>query len=138
MAHACINVHIAHIFIVSFLSVDILIEGLGTRLRTKGRSLLAILVPPPEHPTSGKCWPRVQISEKIRGKIHLVTLRTMLDTHPNFHTFRQEFEHASRNTAFFSRCNSEDGKCELHMHSFVYYSCLQLLLFLCGLHQLMP
>ena len=32
----------------------------------------------------------------------------------NFHTFRQEFECANRNAAFFNHCNSEDGKCELY------------------------
>jgi len=48
------------------------------------------------------------------GKIRLVTLRTI---HSNFHTFRQEFERANKN-AFFNHCNSEDGKCELHVHSF--------------------
>ena len=46
------------------------------------------------------------------------TLRTILDTLSNFHTFRQEFEHVNRNATFFNHCNSEDGKCELHMHSF--------------------
>jgi len=48
----------------------------------------------------------------------MVTLRTILDTRSNFHTFRQEFEHANKNAAFFYHCNSEDGKCELHMNSF--------------------
>ena len=38
---------------------------------------------------------------KIGGKIRLVTLRTILDTRSNFHTFRQEFETANRNAAFF-------------------------------------
>ena len=37
---------------------------------------------------------------------HLVTLHTILDTCSNFHTFRQEFEHANRNAAFFNHCNS--------------------------------
>ena len=37
----------------------------------------------------------------IGGKIRLVTLRTILDTRSNFHTFRQEFECANRNAAFF-------------------------------------
>ena len=36
----------------------------------------------------------------------------------NFHMFRQEFERANRNATFFNPCNSEDGKCELHVHSF--------------------
>jgi len=31
---------------------------------------------------------------KIRGKIRLVTLRTILGIPQNFHTFRQEFERA--------------------------------------------
>ena len=44
-------------------------------------------------------------------------LQTTVYTRSNFHTFRQEFEHCNRN-AFFNRCNSEDRKCELHMHSF--------------------
>ena len=37
---------------------------------------------------------------KIGGKIRLVTLRTIVDTHSNFHTFRQEFDRASRNCIF--------------------------------------
>ena len=50
--------------------------------------------------------------------IHLVTLHTILDTHTNLHTFRQEFERTNRNAAFFNHCNSEDRKCELQMHLF--------------------
>ena len=50
---------------------------------------------------------------KIGGKIRLVTLRTILDTRSNFHTFRQEFETANRNTAFFNHCNSEDGSAKM-------------------------
>ena len=38
---------------------------------------------------------------KIGGKIRLVTLRTILGTCSNFHMFRQEFERANRNAAFF-------------------------------------
>jgi len=57
---------------------------------------------------------------KIGGKICLVTLRTILDTRSNFHTFRQEFERANRNAAFFNHCNSETGS--------VRYTCIHLLL----------
>ena len=38
--------------------------------------------------------------KKSEEKICLVTLRTILDTRSNFHTFRQEFECANRNTTF--------------------------------------
>jgi len=52
----------------------------------------------------------------------VVTLRTILDTCSNFHTSRQEFERANRNAAYFNHCNSEDGKCELHVHSFAIFA----------------
>ena len=42
------------------------------------------------------------------------------------HTFRQEFERANRNATFFNRCNSEDGKCELQVHSFTILACVWL------------
>ena len=63
---------------------------------------------------------------KIGGKIRLVTLRTILDTRSNFHTFRQEFERANRNTAFFNHCNSGDRKCELRVHSFAILASVRL------------
>jgi len=66
-------------------------------------------------------------------KIRLVTLCTILDTHSNFHTFRQEFERANRNAAFFDHCNPEDRKCELHMHWFTILASVWL-----QLCQLMP
>ena len=59
---------------------------------------------------------------KIGEKIRLVTLRIILDTHSSFHMFRQEFECANRNAVFFNPYNSEDAKCELHVHSFTIYS----------------
>jgi len=71
--------------------------------------------------------------EKIGGKIRLVTLRTIPDTRSNFHTFRQEFERANRNATFINHCNSEDGKCELHVHSFTILASVWL-----QLHQLTP
>ena len=46
---------------------------------------------------------------------------------------RQEFERANRNAAFFDHCNSEDGKCELHVHSFTILASMWL-----QLRQLMP
>ena len=70
---------------------------------------------------------------KMGGKIRLVTLRTILGTHSILHTFRQEFERANRNAAFFNHCNSEDGKCELHLHSFTILTSMWL-----QLRQLMP
>jgi len=50
-------------------------------------------------------------ARKIGRKIRLVTLHTILDTHSNFHTFRQEFEHTNRNAAFFNHCNSVSYMC---------------------------
>jgi len=76
-------------------------------------------------------------SGKIRGKIRPVTLHTILDTRSNFHMFRQEFERANRNAAFVNHCNSEDGKCELHVHSFTILACTMCCVWL-QLRQLMP
>jgi len=71
--------------------------------------------------------------KKIGRKIRLVTLRTIIDTRSNFQTFRQEFEHANRNTAFFNHCNSEDRKCELRTRAFTILASVWL-----QLHQLTP
>ena len=70
---------------------------------------------------------------KIGGKICLITLHTILDTCSYFHTFRQEFERTNRNATFFNHCNSEDGKCELHVLSFTILASVWL-----QLRQLMP
>ena len=48
-------------------------------------------------------------ARKIGGKIRLVTLCTILDTRSNFHTFRQEFERANRNAAFFNHWIQKTG-----------------------------
>ena len=61
-----------------------------------------------------------------------ITLRTILDTRSNFHMFRQEFERANRNAAFFNHCNSEDGKCELHVHLFTVLASVWLQFFWLG------
>jgi len=45
----------------------------------------------------------------IRGKICLVTLRTILGTHKVFHMFRKEFEHANRHHFLIIAIDSEDG-----------------------------
>ena len=88
------------------------------------------------HPYMGMhtYYPSLVASRKnSEEKIRLVTLRTILDTHSNFHTFRPEFEHANRNATFFNHCNSEGKKCELHVHSFTILSSMWL-----QLRQLMP
>ena len=66
------------------------------------------------------------LAGKIGWKIRLVTLRTILDTRSNFRMFMQKFEHANRNATFFDHCNSEDGKCELHVHSFTIFASMWL------------